>query len=369
MIFWFILLYSLGFSSGKEDPELRYAIHHPLLAYKKFTQTKKRLAATGSISIFINNLKKAQELNKNSNTNVVYGITPFSDMTSDDFSKYYLGYNKQQTIHSRIRKRKLEYSYPSIDWRNISGNNYITSVKDQGPCGSCVAHSITAGLESTLLIKNLTSIPDIDLSERYIMECSRSEQICSGWYEEGYIDYIETNGYVLEQDAPYDYPDFYSDRILNCSALPSIKTPDLTSYQPSFFDVYSLLSFLQRGPVMVEVDASALQHYRSGIIDCKSSSSINHAALVVGYNRENDYFVVKNSWGTGWGMNGFFQVKATCLNIEGPLGMFTAKQTFWDSAPLTSTPTKPPTKKPTTKKPTKKPTWKPTKKPTKKQIK
>lgn len=75
------------------------------------------------------------------------------------------------------------------------------------------------------------------------------------------------------------------------------------------------------GPVSVCIDAShaSFQHYASGIYqeqDC-SSQNLDHAVLAVGYGTDdkgNDYYLVKNSWGTSWGENGFVKMARNSKN-------------------------------------------------------
>merc|ERR1712194_4319 len=69
-------------------------------------------------------------------------------------------------------------------------------------------------------------------------------------------------------------------------------------------------SALQLGPVSVAIEADRLQGYKSGVIgDCGTDS--NHGVTVVGYEHEGNYWIVKNSWGTSWGMNGYAYIDAT----------------------------------------------------------
>ena len=59
------------------------------------------------------------------------------------------------------------------------------------------------------------------------------------------------------------------------------------------------------GPVSIAVDASGFQHYRGGLFykdDC-SKTYLSHAMVIVGFTRE--YWIIKNSWGTRWGDDGY----------------------------------------------------------------
>ena len=84
----------------------------------------------------------------------------------------------------------------SLDWRDKDGQNYVTSVKDQGSCGSCWTFAGAAASESYLIIAGTQDI-DIDFSEQYLLECT-SESDCNGGYMENVMEEITTQGLPLE---------------------------------------------------------------------------------------------------------------------------------------------------------------------------
>ena len=77
------------------------------------------------------------------------------------------------------------------------------------------------------------------------------------------------------------------------------------------------------GPIAIAIDATPLQSYKSGILSgvkC-SSSSLNHGVLVTGYGTDSKtgkaYYIVKNSWGSNWGENGYFRIARNENNLCG----------------------------------------------------
>jgi len=81
--------------------------------------------------------------------------------------------------------------------------------------------------------------------------------------------------------------------------------------------------------VSIEADKSPIQHYKGGIIDSADCGTHNdHAVLVIGYGSDKgeDYWLLKNSWGSGWGEKGYFRIlrqmnktgKGICGILEGP---------------------------------------------------
>lgn len=77
------------------------------------------------------------------------------------------------------------------------------------------------------------------------------------------------------------------------------------------------MAAVQISPVAIAVDASNWGLYKTGTFsNCRKS--INHAVVVVGFDSSQKYFIVRNSWGSNWGMNGFIRLKMN----RGTCGMF-----------------------------------------------
>ncbi len=88
-------------------------------------------------------------------------------------------------------------------------------------------------------------------------------------------------------------------------------------------DEDQLLAAVAKGPVSVAIDASAVQHYKSGIITSGCGSQLNHAVLVVGYGTDLgiDYWLVKNSWGSHWGEGGYVRIERGTGTGDGRCGI------------------------------------------------
>merc|ERR1711920_648066 len=91
--------------------------------------------------------------------------------------------------------------------------------------------------------------------------------------------------------------------------------------------VDGLMSAVAQQPVSITVQAGGdMQHYRSGVLMGYCSGQINHAVLAVGYGTQNgqDYWKVKNSWGTSYGEDGYVRLlrgkggKGECGILSGP---------------------------------------------------
>jgi C1A family cysteine protease len=194
----------------------------------------------------------------------------------------------------------------NIDWAKLG---IVTSVKDQGLCGSCWAFAAVGAVES-LLSKSNKKYKNIDLSEKELVGCSVDYDGCLGGWMDNAFDYIELEGIVIESLYPY------TDKSSTC------KVPEKQNLREKkdFFTIRGRISFagcdsltlaLLGSPVSVAVDASNWSQYSSGVLnDC--GSSVNHGVLLVGGNPS--YWRIKNSWGTDWGENGYIRIlsKETC---------------------------------------------------------
>ena len=215
-------------------------------------------------------------------------------------------------IHDEIDESEfvdIEYSgtLPSIiDWRDMDGINWVTSVKNQASCGSCVAFGAVGALEAVVQIET-GEVFDCDLSESHLFFCGGGS--CNGgWYLDDAADFIKRTGVADELCFPYKAYDMDCDekasnwksRVVKVNTKGAVNNKiniqkALVTYGPVFtsFDVYEDFSSYTGG-----VYEHLWGDYRGG-----------HCVTVVGYDDENDYWICKNSWGTGWGENGYFNIK------------------------------------------------------------
>ncbi len=198
---------------------------------------------------------------------------------------------------------------PSLDWRN-NGGDFVTGIRDQGICGSCWAFGSAAGLEARTLIDKHTPGTDLDLSEQVLVSCSGYGS-CNGGY---LVDsYFVSTGIPLESCYPYTATNGACG-----SACPNWQSG---AYKVSRYTwiipygtqqtvnslKYSLITY---GPTVITFAVyNDFFYYTSGIYKHVTGSLAGyHAVLLVGYDDVNNCFIVKNSWGTGWGESGFFRI-------------------------------------------------------------
>ncbi|XVE51469.1 hypothetical protein DITRI_Ditri02bG0043300 [Diplodiscus trichospermus] len=266
-------------------------------------------------------LERNAKIRESTNGGHRVGLNKFADMSNEEFRKTYLSkvkkpINKGTTL-SRIMRRKVQScdAPSSLDWRNYG---IVTGVKDQGSCGSCWAFSSTGAIEG---INALVTGDLVSLSEQELVDCDSTNYGCEGGYMDYAFEWVISNGGI---DTETDYPYTGVDGTCN-TTKEETKVVSIDGYQDVEESDSALLCAVAQQPVSVGMDGSAIdfQLYTGGIYDGSCSDNpddIDHAVLIVGYGSEGseDYWIVKNSWGTSWGIDGYFYLKR---NTDLPYGV------------------------------------------------
>ncbi len=200
-----------------------------------------------------------------------------------------------------------------MDWRAMDG---VTPVRDQGDCGSCWAFAAMGAVESSILIHRGTPV---DLSEQWLISCTAAGNCGGGWYGLAF-DYMvatkdscEKSGIPLESDFPYQAAD------AECTC-PSNRPYSLVSWGAAEENVLEIKrKILEYGPVVVGVAVDEVfQSYLSGVYNAQSTAGINHAVTLVGWDDNQGtagVWFLRNSWGEGWGENGYMRIEYGCAGI------------------------------------------------------
>ena len=227
--------------------------------------------------------------------------------------------------------RANDFSYAPVpvpstyDWRNVTGNNFVTPVRDQGNCGSCWAFAATAALESKALITFQWPGTDLNLSEQILLSCGGAGS-CNGGSPTSASNFFRTTGTYLETCYPYTAQNG------NCSSACANwqgNAYKINSWSYVSSGVSPSVSALKEavytnGPIVTVFDVyTDFFSYRSGVYSYTSGEvEGGHAVLIVGWNDADGAFIVKNSWGTRWGESGFFRIAYSELTGTTQFGEF-----------------------------------------------
>ena len=249
------------------------------------------------------------------------GMNKYGDMKPQEFFAMVNGFNASSRFGKATQRpvfmKPSNFEVPaSVDWRK---QGYVTPIKDQGQCGSCWAFSAIASLEGQHFKK---AGKLVSLSEQNLVDCSGDygNQGCDGGLMDQAFEYIKANkGIDTEASYPYRAVD------QQCKfKKASVGATDTGSVDVTSGDEDALVAAIASvGPISVAIDASnpSFQLYSSGVYsepDC-SSTELDHGVTAVGYGSANgkDYYIVKNSWGTSWGMDGYIQMARNSNNMCG----------------------------------------------------
>ncbi|CAI8005965.1 Pro-cathepsin H [Geodia barretti] len=258
--------------------------------------------------IFARNLQYIERFNSEDHS---YELAEniFMDLTFEEFSATRLSTPQNcSATHQPTRGRVLTNKTPppAIDWRD---RGVVTPVKNQGNCGSCYTFSTTGCLESHHAIKTGDLL---SLSEQQIVDCGQAfnNHGCDGGLPSQAFEYIRYNkGIELEEEYPYVGRD-ETCRFNSSEVVATVS--DVHNFTQGDEDsIYVAVGTV--GPVSICFDVTTqFQFYKHGVFSSllchKDSQHVNHAVLAVGYNvteSNEPYWIVKNSWGADWGINGY----------------------------------------------------------------
>jgi len=269
---------------------------------------------THMLSNFANNDDIIEKHNSNIDNTYTLGHNQFSHMSFDEFKAYVrLGLDERapETLSANILEatQNLSALPVSVDW---SAKGAVTGVKDQGNCGSCWSFSATGALEGSYQIKYGSLV---SFSEQNLVSCDTIDSACNGGLMDNAFTWTKTNG-GLCTEAGYPYTSGTTGQKGTCTTTCAKNTAVTPK---SFTDVAknsdsALMTAIAQQPVSVAIQANqpAFQSYKSGVLTGTCGSNLDHGVLAVGYGTwtdGTDYYKVKNSWGTSWGMSGYILIQ------------------------------------------------------------
>ncbi|PKU80559.1 low-temperature-induced cysteine proteinase [Dendrobium catenatum] len=320
-----LFLFTTTSSSSSSSPYFDLFESWCLEHNKAYASEAEKLAR---FQVFEDNLAFVESHNAAANSTYSLALNAFADLTLHEFRAVRLGLSLglNRQLSDSVRGgyggqavfRGSDAAVPdSIDWREKGA---VTQIKDQGSCGACWAFSATGAIEG---INKIATGSLVSLSEQELIDCDQTYNTgCSG----GLMDYaynwvVKNHGIDTEEDYPYHTAE---KNCLKNKLNHRVVTIDGYTDVPSHNEKL-LLQAVTSQPVSVGISGSerAFQLYSKGIFTGPCSTSLDHAVLIVGYGSKNgvDYWILKNSWGTNWGINGYMHMLRNGGTSQGVCGI------------------------------------------------
>ncbi|TVU07268.1 hypothetical protein EJB05_47316, partial [Eragrostis curvula] len=275
----------------------------------------------GRFEVFKANVKFIESFNAGNNK-FWLGVNQFADITNDEFraTKTNKGFNPSMAkvpTGFRYQNVSMDALPASVDWRTKGA---VTPIKDQGQCGCCWAFSAVAAMEG---IVKLSTGNLISLSEQELVDCDThgEDQGCNGGEMDDAFKFIVKNGgLTTESNYPYNAEDGKCKAGSNSAAT-------IKSYEDvPANDEASLMKAVANQPISVAVDDGDMtfQFYSGGVMTGSCGTDLDHGIAAIGYGTDSDgtkYWLMKNSWGTTWGENGFLRMEKDISDKRGMCGL------------------------------------------------
>jgi C1A family cysteine protease len=231
--------------------------------------------------------------------------------------KQFLGLIDLNTTVEGASDVQLGKSLPSaVNW---AGSKCDHAVKNQGSCGACWAF-VAANMLSDRCCLELSSDKGW-LSIQELISCDNASFGCYGGSLGAPVRYMKANkGLVPEECYPYigkkeecptkceDGKDWKESHVCNCAKIVNC------------YLTQGIKSCLNSGPVPIGFSVCpSFISYKNGTYSCDCDSYIgNHATLAMGYSDKPEcHYYLKNSWGTRWGTNGYYNMSCDTCNLAG----------------------------------------------------
>ncbi|XP_060195709.1 senescence-specific cysteine protease SAG39-like [Lycium barbarum] len=277
--------------------------------------------------IFKENVERIETFNADEDKGYKLGVNKFTDLTNEEFRVLHTGYKRSS--HPKVvssSKPRTHFRYanvtdipPTLDWRKKGA---VTPIKDQKNCGCCWAFSAVGAMEGLHQLKTGKLVP---LSEQELVDCDveGEDEGCSGGLLDTAFKFIMKNkGLTTEANYPYKAADGVCNKKRS-----TVSAAKITGYEdvPANSEK-ALLQAVANQPVSVAIDGSSFdfQFYSSGVFSGSCSTWLNHAVTAVGYGATSNgtkYWIIKNSWGSKWGENGYAHMKRDIHDKEGLCGL------------------------------------------------
>lgn len=264
------------------------------------------------MKVFVESLNRHSKLNENrkGKEDAWFGINQFSDLTPSEFKQIFLSKVKPLDVTPFLKLSRKTNVFKNkkipdhVDWRH---KNVISSVKNQGQCGACWAFSIIETMESMVAIST-KQLPS--LSVQQLIDCAGfGNHGCSGG--ELCLAVMWLNFTRTAVVTAKEYPLTLKTGTCKTVGKAGVQTSDYLCKSFVAQENGMLYLLAHHGPIATAVDSTLWQDYLGGIIQHHCDKILNHAVQIVGYDLTGDvpYYIVRNSWGTDFGEDGYLRIK------------------------------------------------------------
>lgn len=258
--------------------------------YGTATETDRRF------HIFTANWYRIQRLNAEGGA--TFELNQFADLSGAEFKRMYL---HPMTVPAfPLSEMEVTPSNGLPDAYNWVDNGAVVPVKDQAQCGSCWAFSAVANMEGQNFLHGTKQL--VSISESQLVDCDKVDEGCNGGLMGNAFAYAIKNGMETESDYPYKAV------TSTCKYAAAKATIHFSNWTMIPADEKKMQQALfDNGPLSVAVDAENWSYYSGGVYDSSCTTNLDHGVTLVGWGSLNgkDYWIIKNSWGKSWGLNGY----------------------------------------------------------------
>lgn len=322
---WYSMTQQAGVSTNPvEEMFLKFLTQHGK-SYNDVMEYKMRLTT------FSDSIDRINKLASNGINHEV-GLNHFADWTDEEFNGM-MGYKSME--HNKAPVRLAKTTNPGPNSQNWIEQGCVNAIKDQGACGSCYSFSAISSIETEHCIKTGELV---SFSEKDCMDCSFREgnHGCGGGHMISCWEYFEKSQKICtEEEYPYK-PKYEVCKEKNCATPFEAPVTDYHRVAPK--DAAELMAALDQGAVSIAIQANKdiFRYYKSGVLlddpkaedEEKCGTSLNHAVVAVGYSYDGDmasadnYILVRNSWSTKWGDEGYVKIGFGNIKYGGTCGLF-----------------------------------------------